>query len=89
MLARQWYADASGVPAFLLRGAAVNQDGRSSALTAPNGLAQQTVIRAAFDAAAAAAPLAVSLVQASTKNYMPATAVFLTQHRQHSDSNIT
>jgi acyl transferase domain-containing protein len=28
-----------------IRGSAVNQDGRSSGLTAPNGLAQQTVIR--------------------------------------------
>jgi acyl transferase domain-containing protein len=35
----------------LLLGAAVNQDGRSSSLTAPNGPAQQDVIRAALAAA--------------------------------------
>ena len=34
--------------AALLGGAAVNQDGRSSSLTAPNGPAQQTVIRSAL-----------------------------------------
>ncbi|XWK88454.1 MAG: MupA/Atu3671 family FMN-dependent luciferase-like monooxygenase [Phormidium sp.] len=32
-----------------LRGSAVNQDGRSSGLTAPNGLAQQRVIRQALE----------------------------------------
>ena len=32
----------------LLRGSAVNQDGRSIALTAPNGLAQQAVVRQAL-----------------------------------------
>jgi acyl transferase domain-containing protein len=37
----------------ILSGAAVNQDGRSSALTAPNGPAQQEVIRQALQAAAA------------------------------------
>lgn len=35
----------------LIRGSAVNQDGRSSSLTAPNGPAQQAVIRAALQAA--------------------------------------
>ena len=56
--------DASGYNghAFVLRAAATNQDGRSSALTAPSGCAQQAVIRAALDQAAAS-PLAVSLVQ--------------------------
>ncbi|MGW4637176.1 type I polyketide synthase [Sphaerisporangium sp. NPDC004334] len=39
----------------LLRGSAVNQDGRSSQLTAPNGPAQQRVIRRALDAAGLAA----------------------------------
>jgi acyl transferase domain-containing protein/NADPH:quinone reductase-like Zn-dependent oxidoreductase/acyl carrier protein len=33
----------------IIRGSAVNQDGRSTVLTAPNGLAQQAVIRQALD----------------------------------------
>ena len=37
----------------ILRGTAVNQDGRSNGLTAPNGAAQQAVIRAALDRAGA------------------------------------
>lgn len=40
------------VPAVLILGSAVNQDGRSSSLTAPNGPAQQEVIRAAMLSAA-------------------------------------
>ena len=32
----------------LLRGSAINQDGRSSSLTAPNGPAQQAVVRASM-----------------------------------------
>ena len=39
-------------PLALLCGTATNQDGRSSALTAPSGPAQQDVIRAALAAAA-------------------------------------
>lgn len=35
-------------PAVLLGGSSVNQDGRSSSLTAPSGRAQQTVMRAAL-----------------------------------------
>ena len=37
--------------AVLLHGAALNQDGRSSSLTAPNGPAQQALIRAALQTA--------------------------------------
>ncbi|HEV2130471.1 MAG TPA: polyketide synthase, partial [Longimicrobiaceae bacterium] len=33
----------------VIRGSAANQDGRSSGMTAPNGLAQEVVIRAALD----------------------------------------
>ena len=39
---------AGGEAVLVLRGCGVNQDGRSSALTAPNGPAQQAVIRAAL-----------------------------------------
>ena len=35
----------------LIRGSAVNQDGRSSSLTAPNGLAQQALVRQALSVA--------------------------------------
>ena len=38
----------------VIRGTAINQDGRSNGLTAPNGLAQQAVIRAALKQAGAA-----------------------------------
>ncbi len=47
----------------VIRGTAVNQDGRSSGLTAPNGPAQQAVIRRAL-AAAGVAPAAVQYVEA-------------------------
>lgn len=43
-------ADADHILA-VVRGSAVNQDGRSSGLTAPNGLAQEAVIRSALRAA--------------------------------------
>ena len=39
----------------VIRGSAVNQDGRSAALTAPNGLAQRAVVRAALSNARIAA----------------------------------
>ena len=47
----------------LVRGSAVNQDGRSNALTAPNGLAQQAVVREAL-ARAGAAPDDISYIEA-------------------------
>ena len=43
-------ADGNNIQAVIL-GSAVNQDGRSSGITAPNGLAQQAVIRAALESA--------------------------------------
>jgi phthiocerol/phenolphthiocerol synthesis type-I polyketide synthase B len=39
----------------LIRGSAVNQDGRSSGLTAPNGVAQEALLRQALANAALAA----------------------------------
>ncbi len=50
--------------AVLLRGSAVNQDGRSSSLTAPNGPAQQAVVRRAL-AAATATPAGVAVLHSA------------------------
>lgn len=47
----------------VVRGSAINQDGRSNGLTAPNGLAQQAVIRRALDDAGIA-PDELSYVEA-------------------------
>ncbi|QEP44789.1 SDR family NAD(P)-dependent oxidoreductase [Ectothiorhodospiraceae bacterium BW-2] len=49
VLKRLSEAERDGDPILaVVRGTAVNQDGRSNGLTAPNGLAQQAVIRAAL-----------------------------------------
>jgi acyl transferase domain-containing protein/NADPH:quinone reductase-like Zn-dependent oxidoreductase/NAD(P)-dependent dehydrogenase (short-subunit alcohol dehydrogenase family)/acyl carrier protein len=55
-------ADGDGILA-VIRGSAVNHDGRSSGLTVPNGLAQQAVIREAL-AAAGVEPAQVGCVEA-------------------------
>lgn len=47
----------------LIRGTAINHDGRSSGLTVPNGQAQQAVIRAALQDAGGLDPLQVSYVE--------------------------
>ncbi len=47
----------------LIRGSAINQDGKSNGLTAPNGLAQQKVIASALDNAGLA-PASISYVEA-------------------------
>jgi len=62
LLAPAAAAGAGRGPVALVLGSAVNQDGRSSSLTAPNGPAQQEVIRAAL---ADAAVLAGSVDQLS------------------------
>ncbi len=48
-------SSSSSRPVAVIRGTAVNQDGRSSSLTAPNGPAQQEVMRTALAAAGTAA----------------------------------
>jgi phthiocerol/phenolphthiocerol synthesis type-I polyketide synthase C len=64
VLKRLSEAVADGDPIWaLVRGAAVNQDGRSTALTAPNVLAQQAVLRQAL-ADANVAPEQVGYVEA-------------------------
>ena len=51
-------------PLAILAGTGVNQDGRASSLTAPNGPAQQAVIRAALAAAAGAVlPNQISILE--------------------------
>ena len=64
VLQRQRDAQAADARSLaLIRGTAMNQDGRSSGLTAPNGPAQEAVIRAAL-AQAKLAPADIDLVEA-------------------------
>ncbi len=57
-------AQADGDPILaVVRGSAVNHDGRSSGFTAPNGLAQEAVIRAAL-ADAGLEPSAIGMIEA-------------------------
>lgn len=50
LLRRLEDAERDGDPILgVVRGCAINQDGRSSSLTAPNGMAQQRVLRAALE----------------------------------------
>ncbi len=63
ILKRLSQAQADGDPILaLIRGSAVNQDGRSSGLTAPNGMAQQDVVRQALQRAGVA-PRDISYVE--------------------------
>ncbi|WP_394836498.1 SDR family NAD(P)-dependent oxidoreductase [Pendulispora rubella] len=73
----------------LLCGSALNQDGKSQGLTAPNGLAQQRVIRQAL-AAANLAPQDVDAVEAhgtgtTLGDPIEAAALMATYGRAHSD----
>lgn len=54
-LDKQALAEDQTLPHALILGAAVNQDGKSSSLTAPNGPAQQALIRTALNSAQLAA----------------------------------
>ncbi|MEM8637294.1 MAG: type I polyketide synthase [Cyanobacteria bacterium P01_G01_bin.54] len=64
MLKRLADAQADGDPILgIIRGSAVNQDGRTKAITAPNGEAQQEVIRAALERAQVA-PEQIDYVEA-------------------------
>ena len=76
-LARLW-GGTPGQGAALVRGTAVNQDGRSSSLTAPNGPAQQAVAQSAWDAARAPVAdmraLQASLPSLHTVSYYPGLA---------------
>lgn len=57
-------AEAAGDPILaVIRGTAVNQDGRSNGLTAPSGRAQQAVVRAALDDAGLS-PDAIGYIEA-------------------------
>lgn len=47
----------------LIKGSAINHDGRSSGLTVPNGQAQQAVIRAALEDAGGVEPQQISFVE--------------------------
>ena len=61
-------------PHALLHGAALNQDGRSSSLTAPSGRAQQALLRSAL----AAANMAPSMVHRPLHRPQPDLPTFFT-----------
>jgi thioester reductase-like protein len=63
VLQRTSDAQADGRTRAVIRGSAVNHDGRSNGLTAPNGLAQEDVLRSALTAAGVE-PASVAYVEA-------------------------
>lgn len=80
-IALRQVTQSAGAPAALalLLGSAVNQDGRSSALTAPNGPAQQEVIRTALKVAGAAPTDLLTLQMHGTGEMLSLTGAHVAQ----------